>query len=102
MPTQQERPTRQLRRSELFGPVGHVFVAANTGSWRLEYPKINREVCTACGMCARFCPCDVITVTKGNPDSPVIDWNYCKGCGICSNECPVGCIAMEQEEAREP
>ncbi len=83
----------------LKGPVATVFMAANTGSWRLERPVINSEECIYCGTCQKFCPTDVITVTKAEDDSSVvIDFDYCKGCGICANRCPKKCITMVPEE----
>jgi len=55
--------------------------------------------CIYCGTCQKFCPTDVITVTKAEDDSSVvIDFDYCKGCGICANRCPKQCISMVPEE----
>jgi pyruvate ferredoxin oxidoreductase delta subunit len=65
----------------------------HTGSWSEEQPTITDE-CTACALCALFCPEGVIVRSDGRM---VIDTNYCKGCGICEAVCPVrGAIRMEE------
>ena len=63
-----------------------------TGTWSLDRPLISPD-CTACGVCALFCPEGAITRDDG---SIVVDYLYCKGCGICEVVCPVrNAIAME-------
>ena len=87
--------TSKVRK--ILGPIATEFNAMNTGSWRLERPVVNLENCTFCGTCERYCPTDVITVTK-SPKAVDIDMSYCKGCGICSDVCPKECIAMHDEK----
>jgi 2-oxoacid:acceptor oxidoreductase delta subunit (pyruvate/2-ketoisovalerate family) len=82
---------------KILGPCATEFTAMNTGSWRLERPVVDLNVCIACGTCERNCPADIIVVTK-SPKNVVIDMNYCKGCGICSEVCPKNCIAMQDEK----
>jgi pyruvate ferredoxin oxidoreductase gamma subunit len=68
----------------------------HTGAWSLEQPVIADE-CTACAVCALFCPEGAISRHDG---SMVIDYLYCKGCGICEVVCPVrNAIAMEEVRA---
>ena len=68
----------------------------HTGTWSLDRPLIAAE-CTACGVCALFCPEGAMTKSD---DSMVIDYLYCKGCGICEVVCPVrNAIAMEEVPA---
>jgi pyruvate ferredoxin oxidoreductase delta subunit len=65
----------------------------HTGSWSLERPVL-AEACTACGVCALFCPEAAMRREDG---TMLIDYLYCKGCGICEVVCPVrGAIAMEE------
>jgi pyruvate ferredoxin oxidoreductase gamma subunit len=65
----------------------------HTGSWSDEQPVLTGE-CTACGLCALFCPEGAIARSDG---SMAIDYLYCKGCGICEIVCPVhDAIRMEE------
>ena len=61
-----------------------------TGSWRQECPVIIWERCTGCGICAKYCPIHIISIT----DIASIDYDYCKGCGICSTVCPKQAIEI--------
>ena len=55
------------------------------------------EACTACAVCALFCPEGAISRRDG---SMVIDFLHCKGCGICEVVCPVrNAISMEEVRA---
>ena len=56
-------------------------------------PRIDMEVCTACGLCARVCPYNAITVDKELKRSEVIE-AACAGCGSCGAECPFDAITM--------
>ncbi len=64
----------------------------HTGTWSIERPVIT-EACTACAVCALFCPEGVIS---RHGTTMAIDELYCKGCGICEEVCPVrGAVEME-------
>ena len=64
-----------------------------TGGWALERPLLH-DACTACGVCALFCPEGAIARDGG---LMVVDLLHCKGCGICEVVCPVrGAIEMEE------
>jgi len=68
----------------------------HTGTWSLDRPVVTDE-CTACAVCALFCPEGAISKNDG---SIVVDYLYCKGCGICEVVCPVrNAIAMEEVSA---
>jgi pyruvate ferredoxin oxidoreductase gamma subunit len=68
-------------------------LALQTGSWSLERPLV-LAACTACGVCALFCPESAIS-TGG--DAIEVDYTHCKGCGICVEVCPVrDAIALEE------
>lgn len=99
MQKQQEKLTKKLKKYNVQGPVSTDFVAANTGSWRLERPEVDFEACIKCGTCARFCPVNIIEIRKDEKECVVFDFNYCKGCGICANECPTKCISMVPESS---
>lgn len=66
-----------------------------TGSWRTLKPEVDKETCTSCGICYKFCPEGCIVIKE---DGAEIDLEYCKGCGICANECPFNAIEMKKEE----
>ncbi len=71
-------------------------LANHTGGWSLDRPALHDE-CTACALCALFCPEGAISRTDG---AMAIDYLYCKGCGICEVVCPVrNAIAMEEVPA---
>ena len=64
----------------------------HTGTWSLDRPAVLPD-CTACAVCALFCPEGAITRDDG---AMVVDLLYCKGCGICEVVCPVrNAITME-------
>ena len=68
----------------------------HTGTWSLDRPVL-ADACTACALCALFCPEGAISRNDG---SLVIDYLYCKGCGICEVVCPVrNAISMEEVRA---
>jgi pyruvate ferredoxin oxidoreductase gamma subunit len=90
------RATRRRRRRPLF-PVSSTDSRINeTGSWSLDRPVFTPH-CTACGVCALFCPEGVITRNGSSMD---VEYLYCKGCGICVVVCPVR-DAIELEEVPE-
>jgi len=67
--------------------------ASHTGTWSLDRPVLQTG-CTACAVCALFCPEGAISRIDG---SMAIDYLYCKGCGICEAVCPVrNAIAIEE------
>lgn len=66
-----------------------------TGTWRTLKPVIDREKCSKCMTCWKYCP-DLAIIIVG--DEPQIDYLYCKGCGICANECPKKCISLSKQE----
>jgi len=70
--------------------------ANHTGTWSLDRPVL-ADACTACALCALFCPEGAISRNDG---VMAIDYLYCKGCGICEVVCPVrNAIAMEEVHA---
>jgi pyruvate ferredoxin oxidoreductase delta subunit len=66
--------------------------SGKTGSWRIFRPRIDKEACNACGLCALYCPDAALG------EDLEIDLEYCKGCGICAHECPKKAITMKREK----
>ena len=87
----------ELRRVPPLFPVSTTdSLAVHTGSWSLDRPVLT-EACTACALCALFCPEGAIARDDG---SVVIDYLHCKGCGICEVVCPVReAVRMEEVAA---
>ncbi len=56
-------------------------------------PIVDMENCQVCGLCARVCPYNSITVDKELKKTEVIE-AACAGCGTCGAECPFGTITM--------
>ncbi len=60
--------------------------------------RIDRELCTACGLCLRLaCPAIGCRVEAGRR-WPEIDELLCNGCGVCAQICPQGAIGEVQDE----
>jgi len=66
-----------------------------TGTWRVERPVIDREVCTRCGLCVVRCPDGAVALDEDG--YPVIDYDHCKGCMICNDICPIVAVDSEKE-----
>jgi ferredoxin len=51
------------------------------------------EGCTACGVCARDCPTQALTLCAGTGSTDlVLDPSACTGCGVCAETCPEGVL----------
>jgi len=96
IPVEAAKPA-EPRRWTVTYPVSTTDSLGNeTGSWATDRPLLFAE-CTACAVCALFCPEGAVTRTDG---AMAINYRYCKGCGICASVCPVhGAIAMEEVRA---
>lgn len=57
-------------------------------------PLLNRDICVRCGICAKVCPVEAITMDENK--FPVIDRAKCVRCLCCHEMCPTG--AMEVKE----
>ncbi len=57
--------------------------------------RIDREVCTNCGMCLRV-GCPAISRKDGSPEEgPIIDETQCTGCDLCFQVCEFEAIGRE-------
>jgi Fe-S-cluster-containing hydrogenase component 2 len=71
--------------------------------------EIDPEVCICCGRCARQCPVECISGTRGKPPARAtdedkaqgkvgepfhIDREACIRCGSCFEVCPVGAVTV--------
>jgi len=55
--------------------------------------RIDPDVCTGCGACARSCPQQCITGEKKEPHT--IDETQCIRCGMCMESCKFGAVVVE-------
>jgi heterodisulfide reductase subunit A len=56
--------------------------------------RVDESKCTACGICARVCPYNAITVDKKSKRPAMVIEAACAGCGTCAAECPSEAIEM--------
>ncbi len=73
------------------------------GLHRLNVDENGKLKCVACGLCARICPSQAITIIpyedEGGTRYPkkfVIDELRCIYCGFCQEACPKGAISLTQ------
>lgn len=55
--------------------------------------KLDRDLCTGCGMCIKVCPHAVFEIKQGK--AHITDLDDCMECGACSNNCQPGAITVK-------
>ena len=55
---------------------------------------VDRQLCVACGCCAKICPLHAIEIFHGIRAE--INTEHCVGCGKCAQECPAGIITIRE------
>jgi len=96
-----------LQAARRFGPLQPV---STTGF----LPKLEAGACTGCGLCAKACPIQAITMETIQPPAEdqemrsaakfhglhrrraVIDEAICLGCGVCLRNCPSKALRLEK------
>ena len=53
---------------------------------------VDKNICVACGVCAKACPKEAVSIYKGCYAQ--VDGEKCVGCGLCAKSCPAGCIIL--------
>jgi len=61
-------------------------------------PLINQNKCTACGICASWCPVNAITIRQ---EFAVINEELCTGCGECLMVCRFNAVKFRWDNSSE-
>ncbi|MGI6737421.1 MAG: 4Fe-4S binding protein [Anaerovoracaceae bacterium] len=56
--------------------------------------QCSRDNCVYCGLCAKECPADAITVDR-KAKTWAVDKDACLECGACVEKCPKKCLTLE-------
>jgi ferredoxin len=86
------RIPRAEPRDEAETPPAQPFEA---GDLPLADVQVHAAACTACGLCARFCPTAALRfVTEGERFGLSVRADGCIACGICAQACPTQAITL--------
>ncbi len=55
--------------------------------------RVDPDLCTACGLCAKVCPFHAITVDEEKGHASVVE-ALCQGCGTCGPECRFDAVTL--------
>ena len=85
------------------GAMKNIGMGCGSGAGKREMhadgrPVTDRDLCVACGACARICAHDGPKLRDGKME---IDWTACVGCGRCIAVCPVGAIRTAYAQSTE-
>lgn len=87
----------------------HEFGHGKTVDFSNYQATTKSETCLGCGVCAKRCPMDAISVEASDQANnklgklSAVDPDLCIGCGVCAYKCPTGSIVLEQrQETTEP
>jgi uncharacterized Fe-S center protein len=62
-------------------------------------PKVDREECTACGVCVKHCAHDAIHI--GSDKKAFIEYDKCTGCGQCVALCQYEGVVLSEWDTSE-
>lgn len=91
----------QLIDCDVEDPNCHLFLEAEperAAFVTLDIPEIDKDKCTFCGKCARFCQYNALATL---PEDLLFFPELCHGCGGCALVCPEGAITETQRPIGE-
>jgi len=59
-------------------------------------PKIDPDLCTACGICVDTCPTGSLEMNEDETLVILVRPEDCDGCASCEEACPAEAIEMEE------
>jgi len=59
---------------------------------------LDRELCSACSLCARDCPTGAIVAGGDDGVRLTFRSGLCDACGVCLETCPEKCLRLEQDD----
>ncbi|MBI4187551.1 MAG: ferredoxin family protein [Chloroflexi bacterium] len=62
--------------------------------------KIDRELCTGCGICVDGCPMDVIRMDEDSRKAYIAYLSDCMSCFLCETDCRDRAIYVTPERER--
>ena len=66
---------------------------------KMLLPKIDPDLCTACGLCCAACPYEVLDMV--NDLATVVKPKACRDLEACVTACPTGAVTMEEVEVED-
>ena len=91
----------QILDCDVEEPDVHVLLKPEVTERRPVYiriPKVNEDLCSHCGECAKFCQFNAILAL---PTEVIVFPELCHGCGGCKVVCPSNAIVEEDKEVGE-
>ncbi len=79
-------------------PNGHIFLSPVTTAnidVEVNVPKVNPDLCVACGKCSKLCQFNAI-ITLGS--KAMVFTEMCHSCGGCYAICPTGAISIKKSK----
>ena len=61
----------------------------------IQFPVIDRDKCTGCGLCIGVCSCGGLVLVEGVVT--IIETVECDWCAVCEAVCPMGAISCPFE-----
>jgi MinD superfamily P-loop ATPase len=88
----------QLLDCDVEEPNAHILLHPNIHKTEQVYnliPRINKEFCSFCGECSKFCQFNAIFVAS---EKVLVFPELCHGCGGCAMVCPTKAITWEKHK----